>query len=65
MLVLSRKPGQKIHIGENVVIEVMRVHGHSVRIAIDAPREVNVRRGELRPDLKAAFQQAPAGKETP
>lgn len=49
MLVLSRKAQQTIQIGDDVVITVVRVHGGHVRIGIEAPREVRVRRGELPP----------------
>lgn len=47
MLVLSREPGQRIMIGEDVVIEVVSVRGDRVRLAIDAPREVIVDREEV------------------
>ena len=55
MLVLSRKPGQKLQIGENVTITVLEVHGHVLRLGIEAPRDVRVLRAELQdwhqPDL--------------
>lgn len=47
MLVLSRKIGETISIGENVTVKVVRTQGGRVQIAIDAPREVAIRRGEL------------------
>ena len=47
MLVLTRKSGQTIHIGD-VVVRVVRTHGNRCRIAIEAPREVLIRRGELK-----------------
>lgn len=46
MLVLSRKRGQKIRIGETIVT-VTRVTGGRVRLGIEAPRAVPVVRGEL------------------
>lgn len=46
MLVLSRKPGETIRIG-NAVITIVRMDGNKVRIGIEAPREVLVLRGEL------------------
>jgi carbon storage regulator len=47
MLVLSRKTGERIHIGDNITIEIRRVAGNRVTIALDAPREVRILRGEL------------------
>jgi carbon storage regulator CsrA len=59
MLVLSRKAGERIHIGDDVFIEVRRVAGNRVTLAVSAPRTVRVLRGEL---LEAAkcFEQTPA-----
>lgn len=48
MLVLSRKSGQKIQIGDNITITVTKVGGNQVRLGIDAPMETPIRRGELR-----------------
>ena len=47
MLVLSRKLKQEILIGENIKITVLKVKGNSVRLGIEAPREVHVVRGEI------------------
>jgi carbon storage regulator len=47
MLVLSRKTGERIHIGNDIVIEVRRVAGNRVTLALDAPRDVRILRGEL------------------
>jgi carbon storage regulator CsrA len=47
MLVLSRKLREQIQIGDNVTITILRVKGNSVRIGIEAPRNVKVVRGEL------------------
>lgn len=48
MLVLSRKIGEKIHVGEDITIEVRRVAGNRVTLAVEAPRDVRILRGELR-----------------
>lgn len=50
MLVLSRKPNEEILIGENVKITVLKVKGNTVRIGIEAPQSVKVKRGELPAD---------------
>ncbi|MDO4584411.1 MAG: carbon storage regulator [Planctomycetia bacterium] len=47
MLVLSRKVGEKILIGENVVITVVRITQGTVRIGVDAPRDMAVIRKEV------------------
>lgn len=47
MLVLTRKAKQRIQIGDNISITVLRVKGQTVRIGIDAPAEIRVRRSEL------------------
>ena len=47
MLVLSRKPGEAIRIGEDIEISIIEVRGDTVRIGIDAPRSVPVFRKEL------------------
>ena len=47
MLVLTRKLQQQIKIGEEITVTILRVKGHTVRVGIEAPREVRVVRGEL------------------
>jgi carbon storage regulator len=47
MLVLSRKMGERIHIGEDIFVEVRRVAGNRVTLAICAPKNVRILRGEL------------------
>lgn len=47
MLVLSRKPGERILIGNDIAITVIRIGPNSVRIGIDAPPEMNIVRDEL------------------
>ena len=47
MLVLSRKSGERILIGDKVTITVVRIGPNTVRLGIDAPREMNIVREEL------------------
>lgn len=49
MLVLSRKPGEKIRVGPDVKITVIRCGPNSVRIGIDAPKDTDIVREELLP----------------
>jgi carbon storage regulator len=47
MLVLSRRVGESVVIGDDVVVTVLEVRGDVVRVGVDAPRSVQVRRQEL------------------
>ena len=47
MLVLSRKSGERLTIGDSVVITVVRVNGGQVRLGIEAPKSLTVLREEL------------------
>jgi carbon storage regulator len=47
MLVIARKPGERICLGDEVVVTVLEIVGSSVRIGIDAPSEIPVYRHEL------------------
>lgn len=47
MLVLSRKIGEEIVVGRNVLIRVLEIHGKRVRVGISAPNAVTVHREEV------------------
>jgi carbon storage regulator len=47
MLVLSRKPGEQVVIGDGITLTVVEVRGDRVRLAFDAPAQVGIRRAEL------------------
>lgn len=51
-LVLKRKAGETIRIDDDIEIKVVGVHGDKFRIAIDAPKEVKVHRGEVYDAIK-------------
>src|SRR5262245_61184685 len=46
MLVLSRKAGQRVQIGDNITLSVLGVRGQRIRLGIQAPRDVPVKRRE-------------------
>ncbi len=58
MLVLSRKAGESIIIGNDVTLTILEVRGDLVRVGIDAPRSVSVNRKEIHDELMAANQIA-------
>src|SRR5437016_6140937 len=53
MLVLTRKLMEKLFIGEDICVTVVRLEGGQVRLGIDAPREITVVRAELVPERVA------------
>jgi carbon storage regulator len=47
MLVLSRKPGERIFIGDQVAVTIVRIGPNTVKLGIEAPRDMNIVREEL------------------
>jgi carbon storage regulator len=64
MLIITRRQGEKIMLGDDIVVHVMEIVGNSVRIGIQAPRSVPVYREEIwnavRDENQAAAGAAPA-----
>lgn len=58
MLVLTRKKGQKLIIGDNIEVIVLETRGDSVKIGIKAPKNIPVYREEIFEEIKKANQQA-------
>jgi carbon storage regulator len=58
MLVLSRRVGESVVVGDDVTITVLEVRGDVVRIGIDAPRSVAVHRAELLAELASSNQES-------
>lgn len=63
MLVLSRRVGESVTIGDDVVVTVLEVRGDVVRVGIDAPRSVAVHRTELLVQLEDSNQRAASPSE--
>ena len=59
MLVLTRREGERIALGDDVVITVVSIQGNKVRIGVSAPDDVAIRRSELLLDADASL----AGRE--
>jgi len=47
MLVLSRKVGEKIHIGQGITLTITQIKGNRVKLGIEAPDDLRIVRGEL------------------
>ena len=68
MLMMTRRAGQKIVLGDGIVIEVVEIAGNTVRLGVDAPRSVPVYREEIWTAVRAeneAAATAPAALPTP
>ena len=63
MLIITRRPGEKIMLGDDIVVHVMEIVGNSVRVGIQAPRSLPVYREEIwdavRAENRAAADSAP------
>jgi carbon storage regulator len=65
MLVLSRKVGEKVFVGNDIVVTVVEIRGNQVKLGIQAPEDVRILRGELAdfldvPQVVQAPRKAPA-----
>jgi carbon storage regulator len=69
MLIVTRRPGEKIMVGDDIVIHVMEIVGNSVRVGIEAPRSVTVYREEIwnavRDENRAAADADPSDLPSP
>ncbi len=65
MLILTRRPGERVVIGDEVLVTVMSVSGHTVRLGIEAPSGVSIYREEIwlavREENRAAAEAADPG----
>ena len=55
VLVLSRKPGEAIVVGDSITITIVELSRGRVRVGIEAPREVSVHRAEVRDAIEREF----------
>ncbi|MBJ7358817.1 carbon storage regulator CsrA [Nocardioides sp.] len=63
MLVLSRRVGESVVIGDDVTVTILEVRSDVIRIGIDAPRSVAVNRAELLVQLEASNRDAASPSE--
>jgi carbon storage regulator len=59
MLILGRRVGERLHIGDEVYVVVLSVRGHQVRLGINAPRSVEVHRAEVWQRIQAEHAEEP------
>jgi len=65
MLVLSRKPGESIRIGDNIVLTIVEQEGKSIRIGITAPKIIPVHREEIYKRIEIENKSSVAGGVLP
>lgn len=69
MLIVTRRAGEKVMLGDDIVVEIMEVAGNTVRVGIQAPRSLPVYREEIwqavRAENRAAASAAPAALPEP
>ncbi|HEX2410138.1 MAG TPA: carbon storage regulator CsrA [Solirubrobacteraceae bacterium] len=69
MLIITRRPGEKIMLGDDIVVHVMEIVGNSVRVGVEAPRSIPVYREEIwnavRDENRAAADAAPRALPQP
>ncbi|MHB8073693.1 carbon storage regulator CsrA [Desulfosporosinus fructosivorans] len=58
MLALTRKVGERIVIGDNIVVTVVSIKGDNIRMSIEAPKEIKIYRGEIFDAIAAENKQA-------
>ncbi|MDR3560121.1 MAG: carbon storage regulator CsrA [Negativicutes bacterium] len=64
MLVLSRKAGEKIFIGDKIVLTIIETRGDNIRVAIDAPKDIKIYRGEIYEAIAAENKEAATPAKT-
>ncbi|MCD6046142.1 MAG: carbon storage regulator CsrA [Gammaproteobacteria bacterium] len=66
MLILSRRVGETIIIGDNVTVTVIGIQGNQIRIGVNAPSDISVHREEIYRKIEAEKASlAHSGEETP
>ena len=64
MLIITRRPGERIMLGDDTVIHIMEIVGNSVRVGVQAPKSVPVYREEIWTAVKEENKAAAAAETT-
>jgi carbon storage regulator len=60
VLVLTRRPGERVQIGENIVLEILEIHHGQVRLGLQAPEHIRIYREEVARELREENRRAAA-----
>ncbi len=63
MLIITRRPGQRIMLGDDVTLHVMEINGNNVRLGVEAPKSLPVYREEIWASVKQENKEAAAAAE--
>ncbi|AWI51997.1 carbon storage regulator [Actinobacillus minor 202] len=63
MLILTRKTGESLFVGDDVEITVLSVRGNQVKLGVNAPKEISVHRQEIYQRIKKAEENPPEQEE--
>ncbi|MDD4588621.1 MAG: carbon storage regulator CsrA [Heliobacteriaceae bacterium] len=65
MLVLTRRAGESIIVGDTIKVVILEVRGEQVRVGIEAPRHIGVHRGEIYEAIRRANREAGGSVPSP
>lgn len=58
MLILTRRPGESLHLGDNIKLKILSVQGKQIKIGLDVPEDMTVYRDEVYLKIKEQNKQA-------
>ncbi len=64
MLVLTRKLGESIRIGDTISVKIVELNSHHVKLGVEAPRDISVNREEVYERIQTENREASASQDT-